>query len=140
MIGETAQLILDRMRSNPEEFFRGSSQRWHWLFHDSTRELLTEEEVNALQAEYNIIRRKEFHHRVLETILQENRDLRIGPQEDYTYAGTIIGGSQLVNGGINGFANPVAAGLRIGDTVLTEDKLTALLGQLQKTQEAKSAS
>ncbi len=70
MIGETAQLILNRMKSNPEEFFRSGSQRWHWIFSEDTKSLLTEEERDTLQAEYDEVRKKEFHSKVLETILE----------------------------------------------------------------------
>ncbi len=82
MIGETTQLILDRMKSNPEEFFRSNSDRWYWLFDADVKTILTDEERDALQAGFDDIRKKEFHHRVLETILNADHHEREVPAQD----------------------------------------------------------
>ena len=43
------QIILNRMESNPEEFF-GDSTRWQWMFKETMREVMTEQEKAALHA------------------------------------------------------------------------------------------
>ncbi len=127
MIGETAQLILNRMKSNPEEFFRSGSQRWHWIFSEDTKSLLTEEERDTLQAEYDEVRKKEFHSKVLETILEGDQptsgnliyskagNLGLGVQSPSKYVfssdantatGAYIGNSIVEGGGVVN-ANPL---------------------------------
>lgn len=86
MIGETTKLILDRMGSNPEEFFRDSSDRWGWLFDTEVKSVLTDDERNALQAGFDNIRRKEFHHKVLETILHADRTGEAGVDRGFETA------------------------------------------------------
>ena len=41
------QIILNRMKSHPEEFF-DEGGRWKWIFKDTLREVLTEIEKAAI--------------------------------------------------------------------------------------------
>ena len=102
MIGETAQLILDRMKSNPEEFFRNETDRWTWLFREDAAELMSDDERNALQAEYEVIRKKEFHNKVLKTILHADRPEEV--TETYAYHGNMIAGGGVKLGSGYSFA------------------------------------
>lgn len=132
MIGETAQLILDRMKSNPEEFFRGETDRWTWLFREDAADLMSDDERNALQAEYEVVRKKEFHNKVLKTILHADRPEEV--TETYTYHGNMIAGGGVKLGSGYSFApqGNVTTGLQIGKTTLTEKDLRRLMDNLPK--------
>ena len=68
---EALKMILDRMRTNPEEFYNHSA-RWRWLFSSSHAEVLSQKEREQLQAGLDVVRRHEFKARVLETLLAED--------------------------------------------------------------------
>ena len=38
-VNEGVQIILNRMESNPEEFF-GEQQKWSWMFKESLRDVM----------------------------------------------------------------------------------------------------
>jgi hypothetical protein len=123
------------MRSNPEEFFRGETDRWTWLFREDIADLMSDDERNALQAEYEVIRKKEFHNKVLKTILQADRPEEV--TETYAYHGNAIaGGSRVTLGSVWGFAPQgavnVNTGLQLGKTTLTEKDLQRLMDNLPK--------
>lgn len=64
------EIVIDRMKTHPEEFF-GGSLKWHWLFDERAKSCLTKEEKEAIQAELDEVRRKEFTSKVMETLLEE---------------------------------------------------------------------
>lgn len=64
------EIVIDRMKTHPEEFFN-SSIKWHWLFSEQAKACLTSEEKEAIQAELDEVRRKEFTAKVMETLLEE---------------------------------------------------------------------
>lgn len=84
---EAVQIILDRMRTNPEEFYNHSSSRWRWLFNGSHKEILSEEERKRLQDGLDVVRRHEFKTRVLSTLLNEE------PQQNSLYGDSFIIGT-----------------------------------------------
>lgn len=64
------QIILNRMRTNPEEFFDGGGNRWKWIFAEVMREVMTEVEKAALFEELKKVRRMEISAKAAATILK----------------------------------------------------------------------
>ena len=64
------QIILNRMRTNPEEFFDGGGSRWKWIFAEVMREVMTEVEKAALFEELKKVRRMEISAKAAATILK----------------------------------------------------------------------
>ena len=70
-VNEGVQIILNRMESNPEEFF-GDSTRWAWMFKETMREVMTEQEKAALHAGMVKVRRLEITAKAAATVLRAN--------------------------------------------------------------------
>jgi len=62
--------ILARMETNPAEFF-GDGGKWRFIFKETFREVLTEPEKGALHEKLKEVRRQEFDHMVMRTILDD---------------------------------------------------------------------
>ena len=62
--------VLARMDTNPAEFF-GDAAKWGFIFKDRFREVLTEPEKGALHEKLKEVRRQEFDHMVMRTILDD---------------------------------------------------------------------
>lgn len=60
--------VLARMDTNPAEFF-GDAAKWGFIFKDRFREVLTEPEKGALHEKLKEVRRQEFDHMVMRTLL-----------------------------------------------------------------------
>ena len=67
------QIILNRMKTNPEEFFDGGG-RWQWIFKDTLREVLTEIEKAALFEGLKEVRRMEISAKAASTVLRGEED------------------------------------------------------------------
>ena len=63
------QIILNRMKTNPEEFF-DEGGRWRWIFKDTLREVLTEIEKAALFEGLKEVRRMEISAKAASTVLR----------------------------------------------------------------------
>lgn len=63
------QIILNRMKSNPEEFF-GDAGRWNWMFKDTLREVMSEIEKAALFEGLKQVRRLEITAKAASTVLR----------------------------------------------------------------------
>jgi hypothetical protein len=70
-IGAGIQALVGRMESNPEEFF-DEAPRWRFMFADRFRDTMTESEKGAIHAALKEVRRKEFEHKVMRTLLEGN--------------------------------------------------------------------
>ena len=70
-VNEGVQIILNRMESNPEEFF-GDSTRWNWIFKETMREVMSEQEKAAIHAGMVKIRRLEITAKAAATVLRAN--------------------------------------------------------------------
>ena len=74
------QIILNRMKSHPEEFF-DEGGRWKWIFKDTLREVLTEIEKAAIFEGLKQVRRHELTAKAAATVLradeQEERDREV---------------------------------------------------------------
>jgi hypothetical protein len=62
--------ILARMETNPAEFF-GDAPKWRFIFKENFREVLTEPEKGALHEKLKEVRRQEFDHIVMRTLLDD---------------------------------------------------------------------
>jgi hypothetical protein len=67
------QIILNRMKTNPEEFF-DEGGRWRWIFKDTLREVLTEIEKAALFEGLKEVRRMEISAKAASTVLRAADD------------------------------------------------------------------
>lgn len=70
-VNEGVQIILNRMETNPEEFF-GDGQRWNWIFKETMREVMTEQEKAAIHAGMMKVRRLEITAKAAATVLRAN--------------------------------------------------------------------
>ena len=62
--------VLARMDTNPAEFF-GDAGKWRFIFKENFREILTEPEKGALHEKLKEVRRQEFDHMVMRTLLDD---------------------------------------------------------------------
>lgn len=63
------QIILNRMKTNPEEFFEDGG-RWKWIFKEVMREVMTETEKVAIHEHLKQVRRMEITAKAAATILK----------------------------------------------------------------------
>lgn len=84
------QIILNRMKTNPEEFFDGGG-RWQWIFKDTLREVLTEIEKAAIFEGLKHVRRMEITAKAASTILRnEELEKEEAMMADKAYYGKAI--------------------------------------------------
>jgi hypothetical protein len=67
------QIILNRMKTNPEEFFDDGG-RWRWIFKDTLREVMTEIEKAAIFEALKEVRRVEITSRAASTVLRAGEE------------------------------------------------------------------
>lgn len=72
-VNEGIQIILNRMESNPEEFF-GESGKWSWMYKETLREVMSEQEKAALHAGLVKVRRLEITAKAVATVLPDDSD------------------------------------------------------------------
>ena len=68
------QIILNRMKSHPEEFFDDAG-RWKWIFKDTLREVMTEIEKAALYDGLKQVRRLELTSKAAATVLRADEQI-----------------------------------------------------------------
>ena len=65
------QIILNRMKTNPEEFFDPKKENeWSFIYNETFRDILTEPEKAAIHTALKAVRRKEFESKIMKTILK----------------------------------------------------------------------
>lgn len=64
------ETVIKRMETNPSEFF-SDAYKWNFIFNDRFTSVLAEPEKDALQEALKAVRRKEFDHAVMQTLLHE---------------------------------------------------------------------
>ena len=79
-MNEGIQIILNRMKTNPEEFFDDGG-RWKWIFKEVMREVMTETEKVAIHEQLKQVRRMEITAKAAATILKADEK----EQEAYDY-------------------------------------------------------
>ena len=70
-IGAGIKALIGRMESNPDEFF-DEAPKWRFMFADRFRDTMTESEKGAIHAALKEVRRKEFEHKVMRTLLDDD--------------------------------------------------------------------
>ena len=72
-LNDGVQIILNRMKDHPEEFF-GDSDKWKWIFKETLREVLTEPEKAAIHTAMKEVRRTEITVLAAATVLRTNEE------------------------------------------------------------------
>ena len=130
------QIILNRMKSHPEEFF-DEGGRWKWIFKDTLREVLTEIEKAALYDGLKQVRRLELTSKAAATVLradeQEKRD-----KESYAYDSSPFSMAPVKKAGSAVQYAPLGTqkqsiGLQIGQEHLSEDDIREILKKLGRS-------
>ncbi len=81
------QIILNRMKTNPDEFFDDGG-RWRWIFKDTLREVLTEIEKAAIFEGLKEVRRLEITSRAAATVLRTDEEEKEAVEKNRLYAST----------------------------------------------------
>lgn len=86
-LNDGVQIILNRMKTNPEEFFDATGGRWSWIYKDTLREVMTEIEKAAIFEALKEVRRLEITSRAASTVLraEENEKEQI-EKDKYRYS------------------------------------------------------
>jgi hypothetical protein len=79
------QIILNRMKTNPEEFFDDGG-RWRWIFKDTLREVMTEIEKAAIFEGLKEVRRLEITSRAAATVLRADEEEKEAVEKNRLYA------------------------------------------------------
>jgi hypothetical protein len=79
-IGAGIQALVSRMATNPEEFF-DEAPKWRFMFADRFRDTMTESEKGAIHAALKEVRRKEFEHKVMRTLLEGDLKVAVVEQQ-----------------------------------------------------------
>lgn len=80
-VNEGVQIILNRMESNPEEFF-GDVGKWRWIFSENLREVMTEPEKAAIHTAMTKVRRLELTAKAVASVMpsdEEDEEEEEGP-------------------------------------------------------------
>jgi hypothetical protein len=81
-VNEGVQIILNRMESNPEEFF-GDQAKWRWMFSENLREVMTEPEKAAIHSAMVKVRRLEITAKAVATVMPQDEEEK---EEHYKWA------------------------------------------------------
>jgi hypothetical protein len=77
------EILLERMKTNPEEFIEGGYSKWSRVI-DGSWSILTEEEQTALKAGVDNAKREHFNGEVMRVLAQGHDELNLEP---YTFKG-----------------------------------------------------
>jgi hypothetical protein len=75
------EILLERMKTNPEEFVEGGLSKWSRVL-DASWAILTEDERDALQAGINEAKREHFNGEVMR-VLAQGHDGQLVRTDDY---------------------------------------------------------
>jgi len=124
-IGAGVQALVGRMESNTEEFF-DEAPKWRFIFADRFRDTMTESEKGAIHAALKEVRRKEFEHKVMRTLLEDDVKNQLARSTGtYTHSAVTPLGIGSTSLGI-GAATSSSPGLRVGSESLSEAELKAM--------------
>lgn len=84
-VNEGVQIILNRMESNPEEFF-GDVGKWRWMFSENLREVMTEPEKAAIHSAMVKVRRLEITAKAVATVMPQDEEEEENKGYAYTAA------------------------------------------------------
>ena len=89
------EILLERMKTNPEEFIEGGYSKWSRVI-DGSWAILSEDERTALQAGMNEAKRDHFNGEVMRVLSQGHDDRVITDMEERIYEATK--GKRLMQG------------------------------------------
>lgn len=99
-INEGVRILVERMKTNPEEFFEGAMSRWgHAVQLASGARWLTEEERKLLDDSADQVQRERFTAEVLKTLTKSDEDRA---RDAYVDAYTLGQGRQAVRNQLSG--------------------------------------
>lgn len=81
------EILLERMKTNPEEFIEGGMSKWARVM-DTAWAILAEDEREALQAGMIEAKREHFNGEVMR-VLAQGHDDQLGRADDYLVKGKI---------------------------------------------------
>lgn len=93
-LNDGVQIILNRMKTNPEEFFDDGG-RWRWIFKDTLREVMTEIEKAAIFEGLKEVRRLEITSRAASTVLRAADEEKERAEKDRIQGGLYAGNPGL---------------------------------------------
>jgi hypothetical protein len=93
-LSDGVKILLERMKTNPEDFF-GDSLRWKFIFAEKFRDVLTEPEKGMIHEALKNLRRVEFDGLVVATIL---RDEEGRAEEEKRVAEELLARSSKIRG------------------------------------------
>ena len=119
-MGAGIQALVGRMESNPEEFF-DEAPKWRFMFADRFRDTMTESEKGAIHAALKEVRRKEFEHKVMHTLLEDDVKNQLARSTGtYTYEREAKATLGIIS------ATSSSSNLRIGSESLSEADIRAM--------------
>jgi hypothetical protein len=114
-LNDGVQIILNRMKTNPEEFFDATGGRWSWIYKDTLREVMTEIEKAAIFEALKTVRRLEITSRAASTVLRAATDEKEQAEKDRIHGG-LYGSTASITTSSFGNAITTAAGPNIRGT------------------------
>lgn len=134
-LNEGVQIILNRMKTNPEEFFDGGG-RWQWIFKETLREVLTEIEKAALFEGLKQVRRMEITAKAAATVLRaDEQEERVGAEVmRVSSSGTLGVGAQRSGFKIHTANNPT---IQLGQEQLSAEDVREMKKMIAPKQSLK---
>jgi hypothetical protein len=111
-LNDGVQIILNRMKTNPEEFFDSTGGRWSWIYKDTLREVMTEIEKAAIFEALKTVRRLEITSRAASTVLRAVENEKEQAEKDRIHGG-LYGSTAGITTSSFGNAIPKAEGRAI---------------------------
>ena len=85
-ISNGVQALINRMNTNPEEFFDPTKDNeWSFIYKETFRDVMTEPEKAAIHTALKAVRRKEFESKVLKQILRADVQDSVPPNTSLAY-------------------------------------------------------
>ena len=82
------EILLERMKTNPEEFIEGDASKWSRVMSGAWA-ILSEDERTALQAGINEAKREHFNGEVMR-VLSQGHDDQLGRADDYLVKSAVV--------------------------------------------------
>lgn len=67
------EVLIERMKTHPEEFFEGSKGRWGFMYRDYFRDCLAESEKGRIHEALRAVRRIEFDAMVVKELMRDEQ-------------------------------------------------------------------
>lgn len=142
-INEGVRILVERMKTNPEEFQEGMASKWAQVVRIAAdAKWMTDEERKLLDDAANEVQRNAFTARVLKALTQGEewdypseavaKNMLVSPAQVKAAKGLISGGTLTTTSGWNGTAITSSNGSVHGSPVVTQKELEKTLAQYVK--------